>query len=486
MDSLTSVPQTQAPPNLGAIADRPPDGVVPPFTAEMDLGIESGHNNTGPVSGAQASFPLYASNPPMSTLPYDMTAMTSSAGAPSGVPFTLGPDTGLQGIRAEPHTSNPRSSTVMLSEFTKRRHWQRDVLQEMRDLLHVLKPDGEILYVSPSCKTLTGWEDSQLVGRIVNDFIHPDDAALYVQEFTDAKKSGNPLRFFYRFKKADESWAIFELHGHPLLTTNPTAPFGQQPALRCTGFFMMSRPYPTKNAELLDSFLEHKIENERLLRRIAELKKEEQEELEAEDSQWRSQADTYSSLAPSEPHESTATPAHNAMPPPAKPAMSNTALTRQNLDEASVTSKPDSIDDKMARYEGTSHIETIEMLTGLHYGDGERSKGISTGAASPVLIRGDVGIQYSVDRDTKSLPDKKKKVKRTAEYVCRECGVLQSPEWRKGPSGPKTLCNACGLRWSKEKKKMEGGNQEAGQGQSQSQSQGKRQNKEQNNKDSRN
>ncbi|ANB13404.1 Gat2p [Sugiyamaella lignohabitans] len=34
-------------------------------------------------------------------------------------------------------------------------------------------------------------------------------------------------------------------------------------------------------------------------------------------------------------------------------------------------------------------------------------------------------------------------------YVCTECGVKESPEWRKGPKGPKTLCNACGLRWAK-------------------------------------
>ncbi len=32
-------------------------------------------------------------------------------------------------------------------------------------------------------------------------------------------------------------------------------------------------------------------------------------------------------------------------------------------------------------------------------------------------------------------------------------GTLDSPEWRKGPSGPKTLCNACGLRWAKKEKK---------------------------------
>jgi hypothetical protein len=32
-------------------------------------------------------------------------------------------------------------------------------------------------------------------------------------------------------------------------------------------------------------------------------------------------------------------------------------------------------------------------------------------------------------------------------------GTLDSPEWRKGPTGPKTLCNACGLRWAKKEKK---------------------------------
>lgn len=37
-------------------------------------------------------------------------------------------------------------------------------------------------------------------------------------------------------------------------------------------------------------------------------------------------------------------------------------------------------------------------------------------------------------------------------------GTLDSPEWRKGPSGPKTLCNACGLRWAKKEKKRNSAN----------------------------
>lgn len=39
---------------------------------------------------------------------------------------------------------------------------------------------------------------------------------------------------------------------------------------------------------------------------------------------------------------------------------------------------------------------------------------------------------------------------------CDECGAVESPEWRKGPKGPKTLCNACGLRWAKKTRKEEG------------------------------
>ena len=183
--------------------------------------------------------------------------------------------------------------------------------------------------------------------------------------------------------------------------------------------------------------LEHKIENERLLKRIAELKREEQEELDDEDSQWRSRADTYSSVAPSDTmgnadSDYQAQAAYNAMPPPAKPDKANVALTRQNLNEALASSRPDSLTDKMARIDTSTHLDSIEMLTGLRYRDGERSKGISTGDASPLLIRGDVGIQISLDREGRGSSDRKKKAKIADEYVCTDCGTLDSPEWKIG------------------------------------------------------
>ncbi|KAI5985362.1 hypothetical protein EDD15DRAFT_2476516 [Pisolithus albus] len=39
---------------------------------------------------------------------------------------------------------------------------------------------------------------------------------------------------------------------------------------------------------------------------------------------------------------------------------------------------------------------------------------------------------------------------------CTSCKTTQSPEWRKGPSGRKELCNACGLRYARSRAKKEG------------------------------
>jgi hypothetical protein len=34
--------------------------------------------------------------------------------------------------------------------------------------------------------------------------------------------------------------------------------------------------------------------------------------------------------------------------------------------------------------------------------------------------------------------------KRYGVRSCLQCGATKTPQWREGPHGPKTLCNACG------------------------------------------
>eukprot|EP00127_Corallochytrium_limacisporum_P000917 Clim_evm1s33 gene=Clim_evmTU1s33 len=46
-------------------------------------------------------------------------------------------------------------------------------------------------------------------------------------------------------------------------------------------------------------------------------------------------------------------------------------------------------------------------------------------------------------------------MKPNQDKACSECHTTQSPEWRRGPLGPKTMCNACGLRYAKKVKQIQ-------------------------------
>ena len=41
---------------------------------------------------------------------------------------------------------------------------------------------------------------------------------------------------------------------------------------------------------------------------------------------------------------------------------------------------------------------------------------------------------------------------------CHSCNRAETPEWRRGPDGARTLCNACGLHYAKLTRKQTGGN----------------------------
>ncbi|KAI0032828.1 hypothetical protein K488DRAFT_24956, partial [Vararia minispora EC-137] len=75
------------------------------------------------------------------------------------------------------------------------------------------------------------------------------------------------------------------------------------------------------------------------------------------------------------------------------------------------------------------------------------------GAQAP----GAPGAGPGADDPDEDKARKRRKVAAPEQYVCNTCGRTDSPEWRKGPRGPKTLCNACGLRWAKKVRKFEEG-----------------------------
>ncbi|KAJ1841362.1 hypothetical protein LPJ73_006144, partial [Coemansia sp. RSA 2703] len=68
-------------------------------------------------------------------------------------------------------------------------------------------------------------------------------------------------------------------------------------------------------------------------------------------------------------------------------------------------------------------------------------------------------MEYIRKRRTVLSPTRSKSRKRSKKSdaaqpnTCRSCGISETPEWRRGPDGARTLCNACGLHYAKLNKK---------------------------------
>lgn len=340
-----------------------------------------------------------------------------------------------------------KSATSAVTDFTRRRNWTQRILAEMQDILIVLSPDGKVLYCSPAIEPITKHESKDLDGRFLSDFVHDDDRTFFIREFNESIATGHRLRYHFRFRKPDGEFAIVEASGHAHMSKEKITLGTGKEGNPCDGFFLVCRPYPTASNALLDTFLEHKVENIRLNRRIADLKKEEEEELRAQ-QQWVRQSDNNSgTISPDDdidafnnaPTTTTADQQGGMMLPPARPSVSSSGQNGYT----SMMSLDNNLD-TVSQSDTSSMLDGIEMLTGLRYGEGERSKGLSTGERDAVLIQEQGDLHHlGLSSDDN---DKKKRIKTTEEYVCTDCGTLASPEWRKGPSGPKTLCNACGRK----------------------------------------
>ncbi|HSU15079.1 putative bifunctional diguanylate cyclase/phosphodiesterase [Longimicrobium sp.] len=94
----------------------------------------------------------------------------------------------------------------------------RALVENARDVIHVINEDRTTRYITPSVRHLLGWEPAELVGRSVLDIIHPDDAEAALEQIRQARivpGSSRPLTL--RARHRDGSWRVFEAIGRNLL-----------------------------------------------------------------------------------------------------------------------------------------------------------------------------------------------------------------------------------------------------------------------------
>ncbi|KIM79583.1 hypothetical protein PILCRDRAFT_823114 [Piloderma croceum F 1598] len=335
--------------------------------------------------------------------------------------------------------STPLNQKIQSSfEFTKRKKYADLLIAELAEaIILVLSLECRVLFCGAGVTELLGWRDEDLVDGDLIELINEEDRSNFRTSFDESVRTRNELLCYVRLKRKSHFSAaadhdpnprevLFELKGHPHFITD-------QDGFKC--FFAVAKPYPSRNTAMLNAFLELKMENERLQQRLSELRKR------APQLPSTSSSSTIaSSYGPTSMQTSRPYPAPIIIPNRAPGEMA------QPYYPTSATS--------VGGYSS--------MMPGSVNRDFDGSNVTPYAHAfNPVM-----------DEDLSEDGTRKKKLKKShadEQYVCFTCGRTDSPEWRKGPHGPKTLCNACGLRWAKQQRKADDGNDATGNGDSHTQ-----------------
>ena len=93
----------------------------------------------------------------------------------------------------------------------------RNLVENMSDVVYILDPKGNILYVSPIIESFIGFISEEVIGRHINDFAYEDDLALLQEQFGKII-SGQKARIVeYRLRKKNGEILWGRTSAHPNL-----------------------------------------------------------------------------------------------------------------------------------------------------------------------------------------------------------------------------------------------------------------------------
>ncbi|KAH9079162.1 hypothetical protein EDB83DRAFT_2341012 [Lactarius deliciosus] len=300
-------------------------------------------------------------------------------------------------LQSSPHPTPPW-------EFTRRKRWADLIVTELSEaIVLVLSPGRKVLYCNPSVREMLGWLDDDLVDMDFTELVNVNDRLSFCTAFARSVESFNELHVYVRLRcNSDSSFAHLAMAPPPpakeVLLEVMGYPYFTPGDNACQCIFAVAKSYPSRNSAMMNALIELKVENERLQQHIRALR-----------TQELSVTPSAQHMGPYPSDDMSAQLAANLGFPP-RPTLGG--------------------DPSRSYYASIPH-------------------GYEAGTFPPITVLEDDG----------DAEPRRKKLKKSFgggdPYICNTCGRTDSPEWRKGPRGPKTLCNACGLRWAKKVRKFE-------------------------------
>lgn len=410
------------------------------------------------------------------------------------------------------------------SEIT-RRLWDKVLLENTDDVVHVLSLKGLFLYLSPSSNRVLEYDPSELVGTALSSVCHPSDIVPVTRELKETG-SGASVNVVFRIRRKKSGYMWFEGHGslhteqgkgrkciilvgreRPVYTLSKTilrasGGIGDNELwtkLSTSGMFL----FVSANVRsLLDKQPEELIgtsiqllmrqESKQNFGKILELARTGRKgEVKHEVINKRGQVlQAFTTVYPGDAtagHKPTFLVGQTRLlkysrnAAATRPALyqnnkargsdesgmslvsTNTAMSHQQSASGSVTPQTVSTDPRYANTE--EQAATFAGSNGLTLGHQDQSLASEDNVFDELKTTRSTSWQYELRQmekrnrylaeEVQSLLAAKKKRKRRKgagqlQKDCANCHTRTTPEWRRGPSGNRDLCNSCGLRWAKQ------------------------------------
>jgi len=86
----------------------------------------------------------------------------------------------------------------------------RRVVETMTDMVALLDVAGNVVYLSPACEAITGYESAELLGKTFGAYVHPDDVEGAAEVIAEALETGNSRTYTARVRHKDGHWVVIE------------------------------------------------------------------------------------------------------------------------------------------------------------------------------------------------------------------------------------------------------------------------------------
>lgn len=389
-----------------------------------------------------------------------------------------------------------------------RQSWDKMLLENTDDVIHVLSLKGLFLYLSPSCKRVLEYDATELVGSSISSISHPSDIVPVTRELKDATTGGS-VNIVFRIRRKQSGYTWFESHGSLFVEQGK----GRKCIIlvgRKRPVFALSRRELESNGGIGDSELWTKLSTSGMflfvsanVRSLLDLQPENLvgtsiQELMRKESRaefGRSIEKARRGRIVTCKHEvqnrrGQVLQAHTILyPGDASEGQKPTFLLAQTKLVKASSRAVGPTASTLSNRQSSSDSKTMSNFTMLqgsgvqtpeepHHGvvSAAAGGGMAPGNQDSALASDDnifdelkttrcTSWQYELRQMEKVnrvlaeelhglLSNKKKRKRRkgVGNFVrdCANCHTRNTPEWRRGPSGQRDLCNSCGLRWAKQ------------------------------------